>query len=33
VEQQTYEAHLPDEAAPAGFWERLPAGGDPVNSS
>jgi len=23
---QTYPAHLPDETAPAGFWERLPAG-------
>jgi predicted choloylglycine hydrolase len=26
--QQIYLAHLPDEAAPAGFWERLPAGAE-----
>ena len=23
---QTYAAHLPDEPAPVGFWQRLPAG-------
>jgi predicted choloylglycine hydrolase len=27
--KRTYVAHLPDESAPAGFWERLPAGGGP----